>query len=175
MRELAATGFMSNRGRQVCTVEYHKLSEKVQLHYWQLFLKPIWIHLINGSNFSFVFLSQNVASFLTKDLHLDWRLGAEWFESMLVMNEAFKDSNLWWFSEFFFFTVWNTCNGKLIISSWIMMCAVTMVTGYTAQELEMILEKTGSSMLLNRDLIMIVRSEFPSWNPKARHVDFYYQ
>lgn len=31
MRELAATGFMSNRGRQVCTVEYHKLSEKVQL------------------------------------------------------------------------------------------------------------------------------------------------
>lgn len=55
------------------------------------------------------------------------------------------------------------------------MCAVTMVTGYTVQELEMILEKTGSSMLLNRDLIMIVRSEFPSWNPKARHVDFYYQ
>lgn len=41
MRELAATGFMSNRGRQVGTVEYHKLSEKVQLHYWQLFLKPI--------------------------------------------------------------------------------------------------------------------------------------
>lgn len=55
------------------------------------------------------------------------------------------------------------------------MCAVTMVTGYTVQELEMILEKTGSSMLLNRDLIMIVRSKFPSWNPKARHVDFYYQ
>jgi hypothetical protein len=42
MRELSATGFMSNRGRQ------------------------------------------NVASFLTKDLHLDWRLGAEWFESQLV-------------------------------------------------------------------------------------------
>lgn len=40
------------------------------------------------------------------------------------------------------------------------MYAVTMVTGYTVQELEMILEKTGSSMLLNRDLIMIVRSEF---------------
>lgn len=56
-----------------------------------------------------------------------------------------------------------------------MMYAVTMVTGYTVQELEMILEKTGSSMLLNRDLIMIVRSEFPSWTTKARHVDFYYQ
>lgn len=42
MRELAATGFMSNRGRQ------------------------------------------NVASFLTKDLGLDWRMGAEWFEHLLV-------------------------------------------------------------------------------------------
>lgn len=42
MRELAMTGFMSNRGRQ------------------------------------------NVASFLTKDLGLDWRMGAEWFESLLV-------------------------------------------------------------------------------------------
>jgi len=41
MLELAATGFMSNRGRQ------------------------------------------NVASFLTKDLYYDWRLGAEWFESSL--------------------------------------------------------------------------------------------
>lgn len=42
MRELAATGFMSNRGRQ------------------------------------------NVASFLTKDLGLDWRMGAEWFAYLLV-------------------------------------------------------------------------------------------
>ncbi|XP_062424752.1 cryptochrome DASH-like isoform X3 [Rhea pennata] len=44
MRELAATGFMSNRGRQ------------------------------------------NVASFLTKDLGLDWRMGAEWFEYLLCSN-----------------------------------------------------------------------------------------
>lgn len=43
MRELALTGFMSNRGRQ------------------------------------------NVASFLTKDLGLDWRMGAEWFEYLLVL------------------------------------------------------------------------------------------
>ncbi|MCS6815081.1 MAG: DASH family cryptochrome, partial [Cyanobacteria bacterium] len=42
MRELAATGFMSNRGRQ------------------------------------------NVASFLTKNLGIDWRMGAEWFESLLI-------------------------------------------------------------------------------------------
>lgn len=44
MRELATTGFMSNRGRQ------------------------------------------NVASFLTKDLGLDWRMGAEWFEYLLVRS-----------------------------------------------------------------------------------------
>jgi len=42
MRELAATGFMSNRGRQ------------------------------------------NVASFLTKNLNVDWRRGARWFESQLL-------------------------------------------------------------------------------------------
>ncbi|MCO5570011.1 hypothetical protein L7F22_023726 [Adiantum nelumboides] len=42
MKELAMTGFMSNRGRQ------------------------------------------NVASLLTKDLYYDWRLGAEWFESLLI-------------------------------------------------------------------------------------------
>jgi deoxyribodipyrimidine photo-lyase len=42
MRELAATGFMSNRGRQ------------------------------------------NVASFLTKNLGINWQIGAEWFESLLI-------------------------------------------------------------------------------------------
>ncbi|PHI20366.1 cryptochrome DASH [Lewinellaceae bacterium SD302] len=42
MREIAATGFMSNRGRQ------------------------------------------NVASFLVKDLHLNWQMGAEYFESVLT-------------------------------------------------------------------------------------------
>lgn len=42
MREIAATGFMSNRGRQ------------------------------------------NVASFLVKDLHVNWQMGAEYFESMLT-------------------------------------------------------------------------------------------
>jgi len=42
MRELAATGFMSNRGRQ------------------------------------------NVASFFTIDMNMDWRLGAEYFEEMLL-------------------------------------------------------------------------------------------
>ncbi|GFO07232.1 cryptochrome dash-like [Plakobranchus ocellatus] len=56
MRELAATGFMSNRGRQ------------------------------------------NVASFLTKDLKLDWRLGAEWFESLLLDHDVCSNYGNWLYS-----------------------------------------------------------------------------
>ena len=56
MREMAQTGFMSNRGRQ------------------------------------------NVASFLTKDLHLDWRLGAEWFESALVDHDVTSNYGNWLYS-----------------------------------------------------------------------------
>jgi deoxyribodipyrimidine photo-lyase len=53
MRELAATGFQSNRGRQ------------------------------------------NVASFLTKNLGIDWRLGAEWFESLLVDHDVASNYGNW--------------------------------------------------------------------------------
>lgn len=53
MRELAATGFMSNRGRQ------------------------------------------NVASFLTKNLGIDWRMGAEWFESQLVDYDVCSNYGNW--------------------------------------------------------------------------------
>jgi deoxyribodipyrimidine photo-lyase len=53
MRELAATGFMSNRGRQ------------------------------------------NVASFLTKNLGIDWRLGAEWFESQLIDYDVCSNWGNW--------------------------------------------------------------------------------
>ncbi|MEL6581777.1 MAG: DASH family cryptochrome [Cyanobacteria bacterium J06621_12] len=53
MRELAATGFMSNRGRQ------------------------------------------NVASFLTKNLGIDWRMGAEWFESRLVDYDVCSNWGNW--------------------------------------------------------------------------------
>ncbi|XP_071795884.1 cryptochrome DASH-like [Asterias amurensis] len=53
MRELATTGFMSNRGRQ------------------------------------------NVASFLTKDLKLDWRLGAEWFEHLLIDHDVCSNYGNW--------------------------------------------------------------------------------
>jgi deoxyribodipyrimidine photo-lyase len=53
MRELAATGFMSNRGRQ------------------------------------------NVGSFLTKNLGIDWRLGAAYFESMLVDYDVCSNWGNW--------------------------------------------------------------------------------
>jgi deoxyribodipyrimidine photo-lyase len=53
MRELASTGFMSNRGRQ------------------------------------------NVASFLTKNLGIDWRMGAEWFESQLLDYDVCSNYGNW--------------------------------------------------------------------------------
>lgn len=53
LRELAATGFMSNRGRQ------------------------------------------NVASFLTKNLGIDWRMGAEWFESLLIDYDPCSNWGNW--------------------------------------------------------------------------------
>jgi deoxyribodipyrimidine photo-lyase len=53
MREIAATGFMSNRGRQ------------------------------------------NVASFLTKNLGINWQMGAEWFESLLVDYDVSSNWGNW--------------------------------------------------------------------------------
>ncbi len=53
MRELAATGFMSNRGRQI------------------------------------------VASFLTKNLNIDWRWGAAWFESLLIDYDVASNYGNW--------------------------------------------------------------------------------
>lgn len=53
MRELAATGFMSNRGRQ------------------------------------------NVASFLTKNLGINWQMGAEWFESALIDYDVCSNWGNW--------------------------------------------------------------------------------
>jgi deoxyribodipyrimidine photo-lyase len=53
MRELTATGFMSNRGRQ------------------------------------------NVGSFLVKDLGIDWRMGAAWFESFLVDYDPCSNWGNW--------------------------------------------------------------------------------
>jgi deoxyribodipyrimidine photo-lyase len=53
MRELAATGYMSNRGRQ------------------------------------------NVGSFLCKNLGIDWRMGAEWFESQLIDYDVASNYGNW--------------------------------------------------------------------------------
>ena len=53
MREIAATGYMSNRGRQ------------------------------------------NVASFLTKNLGINWKMGAEWFESLLVDYDVCSNWGNW--------------------------------------------------------------------------------
>ena len=53
MRELAATGWMSNRGRQ------------------------------------------NVASFLVNDLHVDWRMGAYWFERLLIDYDPCSNWGNW--------------------------------------------------------------------------------
>eukprot|EP00834_Sanchytrium_tribonematis_P001307 NODE_31_length_37178_cov_0.413576.p6 type:complete len:479 gc:universal NODE_31_length_37178_cov_0.413576:17222-18658(+) len=38
---------------------------------------------------------QNVASFLTKSLGLDWRLGAEWFESQLIDHDPCSNYGNW--------------------------------------------------------------------------------
>jgi deoxyribodipyrimidine photo-lyase len=53
LRELAATGFMSNRGRQ------------------------------------------NVASFLTKNLGINWIMGAQWFESLLIDYDVCSNYGNW--------------------------------------------------------------------------------
>jgi deoxyribodipyrimidine photo-lyase len=53
MREIAATGYMSNRGRQ------------------------------------------NVASFLTKNLGINWKMGAEWFESLLIDYDVCSNYGNW--------------------------------------------------------------------------------
>ncbi|CAN0860002.1 Cryptochrome DASH, chloroplastic/mitochondrial [Linum grandiflorum] len=53
MKELAATGFMSNRGRQI------------------------------------------VCSFLVRDMGLDWRMGAEWFESCLLDYDPCSNYGNW--------------------------------------------------------------------------------
>ncbi|KAI7866349.1 DNA photolyase, FAD-binding/Cryptochrome [Spinellus fusiger] len=38
---------------------------------------------------------QNAASFLAKDLHLDWRMGAEWYESMLLDHDVYSNYGNW--------------------------------------------------------------------------------
>lgn len=86
---------------------------------------------------------QNVASFLTKDLGLDWRMGAEWFEYLLVSSDglvlSLEHTLLLWPYAF-----------KIFPQRLTMTSAATMATGCTAQGLEMIPERTESSTWSNR-------------------------
>ncbi|KAL0095121.1 hypothetical protein F4703DRAFT_1922728 [Phycomyces blakesleeanus] len=38
---------------------------------------------------------QNVASFLARDLYIDWRMGAEWFESYLTDHDVYSNYGNW--------------------------------------------------------------------------------
>jgi deoxyribodipyrimidine photo-lyase len=38
---------------------------------------------------------QNVASYLVKDLNVDWRMGAAWFESMLIDYDPCSNYGNW--------------------------------------------------------------------------------
>jgi deoxyribodipyrimidine photo-lyase len=38
---------------------------------------------------------QNVASFLAKDLNIDWRIGASWFESLLIDYDVYSNWGNW--------------------------------------------------------------------------------
>jgi len=40
---------------------------------------------------------QNVASFLAKDLNIDWRMGAEWFEYLLVDHDPTSNYGILFF------------------------------------------------------------------------------
>lgn len=42
---------------------------------------------------------QNVASFLTKDMDIDWRIGAEWFEALLVDHDPCSNYGNWQYSS----------------------------------------------------------------------------
>jgi deoxyribodipyrimidine photo-lyase len=42
---------------------------------------------------------QNVASYLSKDLELDWRMGAEWFESLLMDHDVYSNYGNWQYGK----------------------------------------------------------------------------
>lgn len=42
---------------------------------------------------------QNVASYLAKDLEIDWRIGAEYFESMLLDHDVYSNYGNWQYGK----------------------------------------------------------------------------
>ncbi|XP_072269489.1 cryptochrome DASH-like [Pyxicephalus adspersus] len=133
MRELAMTGFMSNRGRQ------------------------------------------NVASFLTKDLGIDWRMGAEWFEYLLV--RSFGEYIRLWVPELqqikggYVHTPWALSNATLADAN------VTLGSTYP---LPMVMAPEWSRHINqkpNRGEAPPKRGKGPSYTPKQhknRGIDFYF-
>jgi deoxyribodipyrimidine photo-lyase len=43
---------------------------------------------------------QNVASYIAKDLELDWRIGAEWFESLLKDHDVYSNYGNWQYGKY---------------------------------------------------------------------------
>jgi deoxyribodipyrimidine photo-lyase len=43
---------------------------------------------------------QNVASFISKQLNVDWRMGAEWFEAQLVDHDVCSNYGNWEYGMF---------------------------------------------------------------------------
>ena len=95
MKELSTTGFMSNRGRQVfCRStnvvlhnEYQSLANKLSTK----------LHLNGLSNkcTDDLFFLQIVCSFLVRDMGIDWRMGAEWFETCLLDYDPCSNYGNW--------------------------------------------------------------------------------
>lgn len=80
MRELASTGFMSNRGRQNVASFLTKVSRMGARRGTILNDHPL------GRTTMYTWLIRCVLRL--KDLMHDWRLGAEWFESMLIDHDV---------------------------------------------------------------------------------------
>lgn len=108
MRELAKTGFMSNRGRQngKKDKEIEREREGVfdeggkKTEFEKLETKKLTLHSFTLSLFKTSHLP-SVASFLCHSLGVDWRYGAEHFENLL--NDSDTASNCEEEEEFFFF------------------------------------------------------------------------
>nr|DBA25052.1 TPA: hypothetical protein GDO54_012625 [Pyxicephalus adspersus] len=129
MRELAMTGFMSNRGRQ------------------------------------------NVASFLTKDLGIDWRMGAEWFEYLLGEYIRLWVPELQQIKGGYVHTPWALSNATLADAN------VTLGSTYP---LPMVMAPEWSRHINqkpNRGEAPPKRGKGPSYTPKQhknRGIDFYF-
>ena len=91
MRELAATGFMSNRGRHVCMLHV-VLAQRCTCA-----REPLCGAATRaaGLNVCPTRGRQNVASYLVHDLGIDWRWGAEYFESVLIDSDVHSNWGNW--------------------------------------------------------------------------------